>query len=51
VLIILMSPAFLQISEFLNPNNPNNPLTGNESIRQGLTTTISNLDQSLPPTP
>jgi tight adherence protein C len=50
VLIILMSPAFLQIGEFLNPNNPNNPLTGNESIRQGLTTTISNLDQSLPPT-
>jgi tight adherence protein C len=49
VLIILMSPAFLQISEFLNPNNPNNPLTGNERLRTGgLSSTISNLDQSIP---
>ena len=32
VLIILMSPAFLQLSEFLNPQNANNPLANNESI-------------------
>ena len=53
VLIILMSPAFLQISDFLNPNNPNNPLIGNETITsQNLVSTISQLDQSAqPPTP
>jgi len=50
VLIILMSPAFLQISDFLNPNNPNNPLIGNETIgSQNLVSTISQLDQSAPP--
>jgi hypothetical protein len=32
VLIILMSPAFLQLSEVLNPQNANNPLANNESI-------------------
>jgi tight adherence protein C len=32
VLIILMSPAFLQLSEFLNPQNANNPLANNETI-------------------
>ncbi len=50
VLIILMAPAFLQISDFLNPNNPNNPLIGNETIgSQNLVGTISRLDQSPPP--
>lgn len=35
VLIILMSPAFLQLSEFLNPQNAGNPLANNESISTG----------------
>src|SRR5262245_50172220 len=52
VLIILMSPAFLQISDFLNPNNPSNPLRNNESINtRSLANTISGLDQSTPPAP
>jgi tight adherence protein C len=48
VLIILMSPAFLQISEFLNPANPNNPLTGNETIStQGIADTLNGLNQDI----
>src|SRR5688572_30694303 len=48
VLIILMSPAFLQISEFLNPGNPNNPLTGNEAIStQNIADTLGSLNQDL----
>jgi len=47
VLIILMTPAFLQISEFVDPNNPNNPLANNNTINtRRLTDTISNLDQN-----
>ena len=50
VLIILMSPAFLQISDFLNPNNPNNPLAGNETIStQRLANTIGSIDQNTRP--
>jgi len=49
VLIILMAPAFLQVSDFLNPNNPNNPLRGNESLStQRVANTIGRLDQSNP---
>ena len=52
VLIILMSPAFLQIGEFLNPNNPNNPLRNNETIStSSLANTIGSLDQSSGTTP
>jgi len=48
VLIILMSPAFLQISEFLNPANPNNPLTGNETIStQNIAGTLGGLSQDI----
>ena len=32
VLIVLMTPAFLQLSEFLNPQNADNPLANNETI-------------------
>jgi tight adherence protein C len=48
VLIILMSPALLQISEFLNPNNPNNPLKNNDTIStQRIAQTISSLNQDV----
>jgi tight adherence protein C len=48
VLIVLMSPAFLQISEFLNPANPNNPLTGNETIStQNIADTLGGLNQDI----
>jgi tight adherence protein C len=48
VLIILMSPAFMQISEFMNPANPNNPLTNNESIStQSIADTLNGLDQNI----
>ena len=48
VLIILMSPAFLQVSEFLNPKNPNNPLAGNDSFStQRIVRTLNNLDQDV----
>ena len=48
VLIILMSPAFLQVSEFLNPKNPNNPLAGNDTFStQRIVRTLNNLDQDV----
>ena len=48
VLIILMSPAFLQISEFLSPSNPNNPLTNNETIStQNIANTLNSLNQDV----
>jgi tight adherence protein C len=51
VLIILMTPAFLQISEFVDPNNPKNPLANNNTLStRRLTETISGLDQSIPAT-
>jgi tight adherence protein C len=49
VLIILMSPAFLQLSDFLNPQNANNPLAGNQTIdTRRIADQIGALDQSLP---
>lgn len=49
VLIILMSPAFMQISEFMNPANSNNPLTNNESIStRGIADTLNSLNQDVP---
>jgi tight adherence protein C len=49
VLIILMSPALLQISTFLNPASSDNPLANNETLNvRRLVETIDNLDQSLP---
>jgi tight adherence protein C len=48
VLIILMSPAMLQLSEFLNPNNANNPLANNETIStQSVANQIGSIDQTL----
>jgi tight adherence protein C len=48
VLIILMSPALLQISEFLNPENPNNPLVNNETIStQNIANSLNNLNQDI----
>jgi hypothetical protein len=32
VLIILMAPSMMQLSEFLNPADGNSPLAGNEVI-------------------
>jgi tight adherence protein C len=47
VLIILMSPAMLQLSEFLNPASGSNPLANNETINtRRLAETIGSLDQS-----
>jgi hypothetical protein len=47
VLIILMSPAFLQLSEFLNPQNTDNPLANNETISTSrIADQIGALDQS-----
>jgi len=57
VLIVLMSPAFLQLSEFLDPENANNPLANNETIStQRIADQIGSLDQSMtgldrPPAP
>jgi tight adherence protein C len=48
VLIVLMTPAFLQLSEFLNPQNPNNPLANNETIStQRIADQINSLDQNV----
>src|SRR5262249_42300362 len=48
VLIILMSPALLQVSEFLNPDNRNNPLANNETIgTQRITDTLGSLNQDI----
>ena len=48
VLIVLMSPAFLQLSEFLDPENANNPLANNETIStQGIANQIGALDQNM----
>jgi tight adherence protein C len=56
VLIILMSPSMMQLSDFLNPENPaDNPLANNQTLSAGaLSETISNLNQeirTLPQTP
>jgi tight adherence protein C len=48
VLIILMSPALLQVSEFLNPKNADNPLTNNATINtQRVVDTLNSLDQDV----
>jgi tight adherence protein C len=49
VLIILMSPSMIQLSEFLNPQNPaDNPLANNQTLgAAALSESISNLDQNL----
>jgi tight adherence protein C len=48
VLIVLMSPAFLQLSEFLDPQNANNPLANNETIStQAIANQIGSLDQNM----
>jgi hypothetical protein len=48
VLIVLMSPAFLQISEFLNPQNGDNPLANNGTINtQRIVNTLNGLDQDV----
>ena len=48
VLIILMSPAMLQVSDFLNPENRNNPLTGNDGLStQRIANTLGSLNQDI----
>jgi hypothetical protein len=43
-----MSPAFLQLSEFLDPQNANNPLANNETIStQTIANQIGALDQNM----
>ena len=51
VLIILMSPSMMQLSDFLNPANPaDNPLANNQTLStQRLAETIGNLDQNIQP--
>jgi tight adherence protein C len=46
VLIILMSPSFMQLSDFLSPENRDNPLANNETLgTQGMAASIRSLDQ------
>jgi tight adherence protein C len=49
VLIILMSPSMMQLSDFLNPENPaENPLANNQTLgAAALSESISNLDQTI----
>jgi tight adherence protein C len=48
VLIILMSPALLQVSEFLNPRNADNPLINNATIdTQRVVDTLNGLNQDV----
>jgi tight adherence protein C len=49
VLIILMSPSMIQLSDFLNPRTPaENPLANNQSLgAAALSQSISNLDQTI----
>ena len=49
VLIMLLSPAMLQLNEFFNPRNGENVLAGNESLSASrIADFTNNLDQSLP---
>lgn len=49
VLILLMSPSFMQLSEFLSPSNTRNPLANNQSISTDrIVETLESLDQSIP---
>ena len=48
VLIILMSPALLQVSEFLNPENGNNPLANNGTLNtRRIVNTLNDLSQDV----
>ena len=51
VLIILMSPSMMQLSDFLNPANPaDNPLANNQTLStERLAETIGSLDQTIQP--
>ncbi|WP_254511043.1 type II secretion system F family protein [Anatilimnocola floriformis] len=47
-LIILMSPAFMQLSEFFDPQNGKNPLANNERISTSrIVDTLDSLDQNI----
>jgi tight adherence protein C len=47
-LIVLMSPAFLELSEFFDPDNGKNPLANNESFStQRIVDTLDSLDQTI----
>lgn len=49
VLILLMSPALLQLSNFFNPSEGNSILDGNERLDTGgIVRTLDELDQNLP---
>jgi tight adherence protein C len=49
VLIVLMSPAFMQLSEFFDPTSGGNPLIANEQIGTGeILDTLGALDQRPP---
>ena len=49
VLIMLLSPAMLQLNEFFNPKNGENVLAGNESLSSSrIAEFTTSLDQSLP---
>ena len=48
VLILLMSPAFMQLNDFFSPANNSNPLSNNETISTGrIVETLNSLDQSM----
>ena len=51
VLIILMSPSMMQLSDFLNPADPaDNPLANNQTLGAGtLSESIRNFDQNVRP--
>jgi tight adherence protein C len=47
-LIVLMSPAFLELSEFFDPDSGKNPLANNETIStQRVVETLQSLDQNI----
>lgn len=47
-LIVLMSPAFLELSEFFDPKSGKNPLANNETIStQRIVETMNSLDQNI----
>jgi tight adherence protein C len=47
-LIVLMSPAFLELSEFFDPDSGKNPLANNETIStQRIVDTLGELDQNI----
>jgi tight adherence protein C len=47
-LIVLMSPAFLELSEFFDPRNGQNPLANNSTINtQRIVETLEDLDQNI----